>query len=50
VAPADIHQRTGFIFGARAEVERLERYHRDHNEVSLDAPLFRSRGLFLDSS
>jgi fructose-1,6-bisphosphatase I/sedoheptulose-1,7-bisphosphatase len=50
VQPRDIHERTGFIFGARAEVDRLERYHRDHNEVPHDAPLFRSRGLFLDKS
>ena len=49
VQPRDIHERTGFVFGARAEVERLERYHRDHNEVPFDAPLFGSRGLFLDS-
>ena len=46
VAPAGLHQRTPLIFGARAEVERLERYHRDFNQREYDAPLFGSRGLF----
>jgi len=32
--------------GARAEVERIERYHRDHNDFEFDAPLFGTRGLF----
>jgi len=48
--PTNIHQRTGFIFGSRAEVERIEEYHRDHNERVYDAPLFGSRGLFRDSA
>ncbi len=46
VKPTSIHQRTGLIFGSRPEVERIERYHRDHNEWPFDAPLFGSRGLF----
>jgi fructose-1,6-bisphosphatase I/sedoheptulose-1,7-bisphosphatase len=46
VVPESAHQRIGFIFGARSEVERIERYHRDHNEFEIDAPLFNSRGLF----
>ena len=46
VAPASLHQRTGFVFGARHEVERIETYHRDYNERPYDAPLFSSRGLF----
>ena len=50
VQPASLHQRTGFVFGARAEVERIERYHRDHNQQPYDAPLFGSRGLFRDAS
>jgi len=29
-------------------VERIERYHRDHNVRPFDAPLFASRGLFLN--
>jgi fructose-1,6-bisphosphatase I/sedoheptulose-1,7-bisphosphatase len=45
-APAGLHQRTGLVFGARAEVERIERYHRDYNERPHGAPLFGARGLF----
>jgi fructose-1,6-bisphosphatase I/sedoheptulose-1,7-bisphosphatase len=44
--PESLHQRTGFVFGAREEVERIERYHRDHNERPYDAPLFGERSLF----
>ncbi|HEX6137732.1 MAG TPA: class 1 fructose-bisphosphatase [Casimicrobiaceae bacterium] len=39
-------QRTGFIFGSRDEVERIERYHHDHNLRDCNAPLFATRGLF----
>lgn len=46
IVPESAHQRISFVFGARAEVERIERYHRDHNEFEYDAPLFGSRGLF----
>ena len=46
ITPASLHQRIGFVFGARAEVERIERYHRDHNEFEYEAPLFGMRGLF----
>jgi fructose-1,6-bisphosphatase I/sedoheptulose-1,7-bisphosphatase len=46
VIPESPHQRISFVFGARAEVERIERYHRDHNEFELDVPLFATRGLF----
>lgn len=46
--PESLHQRTGLIFGTRSEVERIEQYHRDHNERAFDAPLFGSRGLFRD--
>jgi fructose-1,6-bisphosphatase I/sedoheptulose-1,7-bisphosphatase len=46
VEPAGLHQKTGFVFGARREVERIEAYHRDHNVRPYDAPLFGSRGLF----
>jgi fructose-1,6-bisphosphatase I/sedoheptulose-1,7-bisphosphatase len=49
VQPESVHQRTGFIFGSRPEVERIESYHRDHNERHFDAPLFGSRGLFRDA-
>jgi fructose-1,6-bisphosphatase len=46
VIPESLHQRIGFVFGARAEVERIERYTRDHNDFEFDAPLFGTRGLF----
>ncbi len=44
--PRALHERTGFIFGAANEVERLELYHRSHNRRPYDAPLFAARGLF----
>jgi fructose-1,6-bisphosphatase I/sedoheptulose-1,7-bisphosphatase len=46
VQPEAAHERIGFVFGSRNEVERIERYHRDHNDFEYDAPLFASRGLF----
>ena len=46
VVPQSLHQRIGFVFGARNEVERIERYHRDHNEFEFEAPLFGTRDLF----
>jgi len=49
VTPNELHQRIGFIFGANDEVERIEAYHREHNTVDHDAPLFGARGLFLAS-
>jgi fructose-1,6-bisphosphatase I/sedoheptulose-1,7-bisphosphatase len=47
VQPGSLHQRTAFVFGSRTEVERIERYHRDHNDFELDDPLFGTRGLFM---
>ncbi|HEX6297804.1 MAG TPA: class 1 fructose-bisphosphatase [Burkholderiales bacterium] len=46
VAPRRLHERSGFIFGAAGEVERLELYHREFNRCGYDAPLFGARGLF----
>jgi fructose-1,6-bisphosphatase I/sedoheptulose-1,7-bisphosphatase len=46
VAPRGLHERVGFIFGSKHEVERLEHYHRDFNQRPYDAPLFGTRGLF----
>jgi fructose-1,6-bisphosphatase I/sedoheptulose-1,7-bisphosphatase len=46
VRPDDLHQRIGFIFGSREEVERLDEYHRADNQREYDAPLFGARGLF----
>ncbi len=48
--PASLHQRIGFVFGAREEVERIEQHHREHNVREYDAPLFGTRGLFRANS
>lgn len=48
--PEQLHQRVGFVFGSRDEVDRIERYHRDHNLCECDAPLFGARGLFRAAS
>ena len=47
VQPRALHQRIGFVFGSREEVERIERYHaEDAGDGDLDLPLFHERGLF----
>ena len=46
IVPHELHQRIGFIFGSREEVERIDQYHRDYNLREYDAPLFGVRGLF----
>ena len=47
VVPQDLHQNVPVIFGSRAEVELIERYHRDHAEPSTnDFSLFNTRSLF----
>jgi fructose-1,6-bisphosphatase I/sedoheptulose-1,7-bisphosphatase len=46
VTPRSLHQRSGFVFGAKNEVERIELYHREYNRRAYDAPLFGARGLF----
>jgi fructose-1,6-bisphosphatase len=52
IVPTEIHQRVPVILGCKAEVERLERYHLEH-EQGLDraysSPLFKERSLFLQS-
>jgi len=49
VVPSALDQRSPVILGARQEVERLERYHCEHDQ-GLDAeftsPLFNERSLF----
>jgi fructose-1,6-bisphosphatase I/sedoheptulose-1,7-bisphosphatase len=44
--PGHPRESVGLIFGSASEVERIERYHRDHNDYEIEAPLFGSRGLF----
>jgi fructose-1,6-bisphosphatase I/sedoheptulose-1,7-bisphosphatase len=46
VLPDSLHQRIPFIFGAGEEVDRLERYHLEHNDRPYDSPLYGTRGLF----
>ncbi len=48
VAPAALHERVPVILGSSAEVERLVRYHREHdlNGEPLQEPLFNTRCLF----
>jgi fructose-1,6-bisphosphatase I/sedoheptulose-1,7-bisphosphatase len=46
VVPEGLHQRVPFIFGAGEEVERIERYHREHNDRPHGSPLYGERGLF----
>ena len=49
VVPTDLHQRVPVILGSKAEVERIARYHLEH-EQGLDrpfsSPLFNERSLF----
>ena len=49
VIPSELHQRVPLILGAKHEVERLERYHLEHEQgldVSYASPLFNERSLF----
>ena len=48
VQPTSLHQRIGFVFGSKNEVERIERYHREPVQVELINPLFAERSLFRD--
>jgi fructose-1,6-bisphosphatase len=48
VAPAALHERVPVILGSRDEVERIARYHREHDELGgpFRDPLFNTRCLF----
>jgi fructose-1,6-bisphosphatase I / sedoheptulose-1,7-bisphosphatase len=46
VKPSELHQRIGLIFGSKAEVERIERYHQEPGTSEAPSPLFAERGLF----
>ena len=46
VCPESLHQRVGFVFGSREEVERIERYHAEPNVHDIATPLFAERTLF----
>ena len=49
VQPTDLHQRVPVILGSKDEVERIERYHREHDagfDEPFSSPLFKERSLF----
>ncbi|HET7527408.1 MAG TPA: class 1 fructose-bisphosphatase [Burkholderiaceae bacterium] len=48
VKPSSLHQRIGFVFGAKCEVERIERYHHEPSTRDPGTPLFAERSLFRD--
>ncbi|MDS4014474.1 MAG: class 1 fructose-bisphosphatase [Candidatus Accumulibacter sp.] len=51
VRPSSLHQRVPVILGSRREVERIERYHREHEageDEPFKSPLFSTRTLFRD--
>jgi fructose-1,6-bisphosphatase len=52
LSPSELHQRVPLILGCRSEVERIERYHLEHDQ-GLDSiyssPLFKERSLFIDN-
>lgn len=48
VLPTSLHQRIGFVFGSKNEVERIERYHREPLKAEEKNPLFAERSLFRD--
>ncbi|WP_425106336.1 class 1 fructose-bisphosphatase [Ancylobacter sp.] len=45
IVPEHLHQRVPLVFGSRAEVERIARYHRDAAAMPERSPLFGRRGL-----
>lgn len=45
--PRLLHERVPLIFGAREEVERIERYHLGQAPMGETSPLFARRGLFV---
>jgi len=48
VMPSSLHQRIGFVFGSKNEVERIERYHAEPAPSEFHNPLFAERSLFRD--
>ena len=46
IAPSTLHQRIGFVFGSREEVERIEHYHSNPAATPIETPLFAERSLF----
>jgi len=50
IQPRELHQRIGLVFGSKAEVERIEEYHRNPASVKDSSPLFAARSLFLSDA
>lgn len=49
ITPDHLHQRISVIMGSKEEVDRVERYHEEHDEgkdVEFKSPLFKERSLF----
>jgi fructose-1,6-bisphosphatase len=49
VQPTELHQRVPLVFGSRHEVERIQRYHHEHDcgaDKPYVSPLFNERSLF----
>jgi fructose-1,6-bisphosphatase I/sedoheptulose-1,7-bisphosphatase len=46
VQPTSLHQRIGFVFGSKDEVERIEQYHAEPANLKDDNPLFAKHSLF----
>ncbi len=50
LVPTDLHQRVPLILGCREEVQRIERYHLEHDQgldQTYSSPLFKERSLFI---
>ena len=53
VAPSGLHQRIAVILGSRNEVDRIVRYHQEHDagtDKPFESPLFNTRTLFRHAS
>ena len=48
--PRLLHERVPLVFGARDEVERIERYNLGHAPKGETSPLFARRGLFVQEA
>ncbi len=52
IVPTDLHQRVPVILGCKTEVERIERYHHEHDQGldrAYSSPLFSERSLFIQN-
>ncbi len=52
IEPTSLHQRVPVILGCKAEVERIERYHWEHDQGldrAYSSPLFNERSLFIQN-